>query len=213
MAKTKRRGKFIVLEGIDGSGTTTQAANLHAWLVERGELVHSTRQPSTGPIGSMLRQILSGRVVGRASEGKTVPVEPAAVALLFAADRLDHVATEVLPHLEAGRHVICDRYTLSSLAYQSQDTDLAFVRAINGKAPAPDVTIFLRVRPEIAMDRINASRTDRDAFENLPFQRRVAKAYDTLLEKYRDGRVVELDGEEVPGTVRGRVRAVVEEML
>ncbi len=213
VAKTKRRGKFIVLEGIDGSGTTTQAAHLQGWLIERGELVHGTRQPSTGPIGALLRQILSGRVVGRTAAGKSAPVDPAAVALLFAADRLDHLAAEVTPHLEAGRHVICDRYVLSSLAYQSLDTDLAFVRAINGKAAAPDLTIFLRVRPEIAMDRINASRADRDAFENLPFQRRVAKAYDGLLEKYRDGRVVELDGEEVAGTVRGRVRAAVEEIL
>lgn len=213
MAKTKRRGKFIVLEGIDGSGTTTQATHLLGWMAERGELAHGTRQPSTGPIGSLIRQVLSGRVVGRGADGKAAPVDPASVALLFAADRLDHIATEVLPHLEAGRHVVCDRYVLSSLAYQSLDTDLAFVRAINAKAPPPDLTIFLRVRPEIAMDRINASRTDRDAFENLPFQRRVAKAYDALLEKYRDGRVVELDGEEVPGTVRGRVRTVVEEIL
>ncbi|MCB9730212.1 MAG: dTMP kinase [Deltaproteobacteria bacterium] len=213
MVKPRRRGRFIVLEGIDGSGTTTQVAYLVSWLLERGELVHGTRQPSTGPVGSLLRQVLSGRVVGRGAEGKPAPVDPTAVALLFAADRIDHVASEITPHLEAGRHVICDRYVLSSLAYQSLDTDLAFVRAINGKAPAPDLTIFLRVKPEVAMDRIAATRSDRDAFENLPFQRRVAKAYDSLLEKYRDGRVVELDGEEVPGTVRGRVRAAVEDLL
>lgn len=213
MSKKKRRGAFIVLEGIDGSGTTTQVAALCSWLVERGELAHRTREPSDGPIGTQIRQILSGRLVSRQVEGKVEPVIPATVALLFAADRLDHVASEIDPHRAAGFHVVSDRYVLSSLAYQSQSTDEAFVRQINTRAAQPDLTLFLRVRPEVAMSRISASRGTRERFENLPFLRATAEAYDRIIDGGGLGKVIVLDGEDAPGTVTRRTRAAVEELL
>ncbi|MGM0579025.1 MAG: dTMP kinase [Myxococcota bacterium] len=213
MGKSKRKGLFIVLEGIDGSGTTTQAALTLDWLRERGELAHGTREPTFGPVGSLLRGVLGGRFVARPAGGRAQPTDPAVVALLFAADRLDHVQNEIAPHLEAGRHVVCDRYVLSSLAYQSVDVDLPFVRAVNAKAPPPDVTFFLRVKPEVAMDRIAASRFDQEVFENLPFQRKVAKTYEDLLVEYRDGRVEIIDGEEPEHAVRSRIRTTLEELL
>jgi dTMP kinase len=213
--KAKRRGRFIVLEGIDGSGTTTQQKHVIEWLEKRGELVHGTREPTDGPMGLMLRQILRGRLVatpGAASgDGKPSPIDPAAVALLFAADRLDHLHNEVVPQLEAGRHVVCDRYVVSSLAYQSLETDLRFVRNINEKAIAPDLTIFLRVRPEVAMARIETSRTQRESFEQLPLQKRIAANYEKILESYRDGDVRIIDGEEDPTVVTGRIRAALED--
>lgn len=207
--RAPRPGRFIVLEGIDGSGTTTQLRYVVDWLAKRGELVHATREPTDGPIGMLLRQILRGRIV----TGVKAAIDPRAVALLFAADRLDHLDDEIIPQLEAGRHVICDRYVLSSLAYQSLESDLRFVRNINEKARAPDLTIFLRVRPEIAMARIEGARTQKDSFEQLPLQKRVAAMYDELLESYRDGEVVIIDGEEEVSKVTGKIRQAVERLL
>ena len=112
-------GRFIAIEGIDGSGTTLQTRLLADWLAARGHTVLETREPSHGPIGVLVRERLSVR---------SAPLEPAALALLFAADRLDHLAREVVPAIARGAVVLSDRYLLSSLAYQSLDCDAAWVR-------------------------------------------------------------------------------------
>jgi len=215
--KSRSRGRFIVLEGIDGAGTTSQLRYVVEWLEKRGELVHATREPTDGPIGLMLRQVLRGRLVSTPGlargDSKPQPLDAAAVALLFAADRIDHLQNEVVPHLDAGRHVVCDRYVLSSLAYQSLECDLRFVRNINEKAIAPDLTVFLRVRPEVAMSRIETTRSQKDSFEQLPLQKRVAAAYDKLVESYRDGELVTLDGEEEMSMVTSRIRTALERLF
>lgn len=212
-AKSKARGKLIVLEGVDGAGTTTQKDKIVEWLRERGEHVHGTHQPSDGPIGAMVRQILRGRLVASTGEGKASPIDPAAVALLFAADRLDHVKNEILPLLERGFHVVCDRYVVSSLAYQGLDTDLRFVRQINDKALAPDLTIFIDVPADIAMARIEATRVGRDSFEKLAIQRRVAQAYKEILADWRGGRVITVDGTAPIQAVSRDVRQALEALL
>src|SRR3954464_11602121 len=111
-----RKGRFVVLEGIDGAGTTTQVARLAERLrKDGGQPVRVTREPSDGPIGSLVRQVLTGRIVipgGRAPGGATM-------ALLFAADRMDHVESDIEPFLGQGGIVVSDRYDASSLAYQS----------------------------------------------------------------------------------------------
>src|SRR6185369_8913434 len=110
------RAIFVVLEGIDGSGTTTQLGRLQAYLERRGRAVHPTREPSTGPVGRLLREILLGQ--HRLPGGE--PADGLAMALLFAADRRDHVRREIEPALGAGRDVVSDRYLLSSLAYPGE---------------------------------------------------------------------------------------------
>lgn len=215
--KGKTRGRFIVFEGIDGAGTTTQSRAVVDWLTRRGERALLTHEPTDGPIGNLLRQILRGRLVAIPTAGdgeaRAVPVDPAATALLFAADRLDHLHHQVVPHLKAGYHVICDRYVVSSLAYQSLDVDLRFVRAVNEKALKPDLTIFLRVAADTAMARIESTRTQRESFEQLPLQRRIAANYDRILESWRDGEVVTLDGHEDVSTVTVKVRQAIEAIL
>lgn len=209
----KRRGRFIVFEGIDGSGTTTQVAKSAEWLRGQGELVHTTAEPTTGPIGALLRQVLSGRVVSNPGGAGAARVDMSTVALLFAADRLDHVQNEIEPFLARGFHVLCDRYVLSSLAYQGTEVDLKFVRAVNQKAPPPDLTIFLEVDPQVAMDRIAGSRTRRDGFENLAFQKQVAAVYGKVVGEWNDGRLEVLDGEPEPHVVSAKVRKLLEEVL
>ncbi len=172
--RRRERGRFLVLEGLDGAGTTTQADLLCAWLRKRGRKVHLTAEPSRGPAGALVRQILAGRVTGGAAR----EVDPAALALLFAADRLDHVASEVEPRLAEGLDVVSDRYALSSLAYQAVATgETRWVEEINARAPAPDLTVFLDVRPAVALRRRFAASEQRELFEVPAFQRKVALAY------------------------------------
>ena len=207
------KGRFIVLEGIDGSGTTTQCQRLAQWLRARGEKAHPTRQPSDGPIGTIIRQILSGRLQSRRIHGGVTPVDPATIALLFAADRLDHLQNEIVPYTDAGYHVICDRYVLSSLAYQTVDVDIDFVQQINALALIPDLTVLLEVSADVAMQRITDSRPGRDAFETLTFQRKVAEAYIQAVESYDAGRVEVLDGQRTPDLVFEALCAHVEALL
>jgi dTMP kinase len=167
------RGRFLVLEGIDGAGTTTQTSELARRLRARGVAAVATAEPTRGPVGSLIRLALTDRLKG----GDGRDFDRAALALLFAADRLDHVATEVLPKLADGSWVISDRYALSSLAYQTLDLPAAFVDAINARAPAPDLTLFLEVPPEIALRRRRGEGSPAEIFERLPIQRRVAAAY------------------------------------
>jgi dTMP kinase len=205
------RGLFVVLEGLDGAGTTTQAGRLGDWLRARGRKVHVTAEPSKGPVGTQIRHVLSGRLRG----GTGGDFDPGALALLFAADRLDHWEGEIRPRIEAGVDVISDRYVLSSLAYQAVATgEPGWVRAINARAPAPDLTVFLRVRPSVALRRRYAATAEREIFEVPAFQRRVHRAYGRALAGIVAGgqRVAELDGERPPDAVAAAVAAAVEKL-
>src|SRR5450759_40417 len=130
------RGRFIVLEGIDGSGTTTQLDRAVAYLGTHGHRAVATREPSAGPVGRLLRDALLGRLHtpdGARMDGRTM-------ALLFAADRIDHLQREIEPQLAAGTTVVSDRYLLSSLAYQAEEADRAWVAGLSRGIRAPDLT-------------------------------------------------------------------------
>jgi dTMP kinase len=199
--------RFVVLEGLDGAGTTTQARLLGERLRAEGRPVHVTAEPSGGPVGTLVRQVLTRRIVGGPAG-----FDPSALALLFAADRLDHHAVEIAPKLADGIDVVSDRYTLSSLAYQGvSPDDLPWVEAVNGRAPAPHLTVFLRVRPEVALRRRRAASHDRELFEVAAFQRRVGRSYARGIARLRalGQLVVELDGEASEEEVAGAVWAAV----
>jgi dTMP kinase len=166
------RGKLIAIEGIDGAGTTTQAAMLVTALESRGRSIHLTAEPSSGPVGLLIRQVL---------RGAHPELGPAALALLFAADRLHHVAAEIEPRLALGVDVVTDRFVYSSLAYQSASLDPAWVAAINREAPEPDLTLYLRVDPEAARARRSARGGGEELFDGEQTQREVSARYDLLL--------------------------------
>ena len=190
------RGRFIVFEGIDGAGTTTQARLLARWLERKGRTVHQTAEPSTGPLGNQLRQAMRRRLVGADGEA----LDPRAFAALFVADRADHLTGEIEPALARGEDVICDRYVLSSLAYQGLDADLDWVAALNAPMRAPDLTLFLDVDAEVAAKRRAGRGGKAEIYEVDSFLRRVVTAYRSVIAlRPRDG-VVTLDGS---GTVRG----------
>ena len=186
--------KLIVLEGLDGAGTTTQARLLAQALTERGRAVHVTRQPSDGPIGKLLRAMLTG---GHAIEGQAI--DQRTFGLLFAADRMDHGQREVAPALAAGTLVISDRWYHSSLAYQGTGADRAWIATANLHAIRPDVTVFLRVRPEVAAARRAAAGRTEELFEAIEMQRRVAAGYDEVMHKLAfAGERIEVVNGELP---------------
>lgn len=171
---------FIVLEGIDGSGTTTQAAVLAEKLLSEGYDVVVTREPTSGPVGKFLRLALAGKLTG---EGDVpVSLDWSAMALLFSADRLDHLLREIDPALARGAVVISDRYDLSSLIYQSAtcpegEAVLPWLRSLNARARRPDLTLVLDVSPEVAEERRRSRAGDPEIFEKAELQRRLAQLY------------------------------------
>lgn len=148
---------------------------------------HLTREPSDGPVGRLLREILAGR---------HAPTDPTTHALLFAADRADHIQREVDPALAAGAIVVSDRWYHSSLAYQGAAEERAWIAELNRRARAPDLTLFLEVAPEVAAERRARSNRPDELFDALALQRRVAAGYrEVMAELGARERIAVLDGE------------------
>ena len=194
-------GVFIVLEGIDGAGTTTQAKLLADRLHREGRSTHATREPSDGPIGKMIRGLLAP------SLGPHAPPTAELMALLFAADRLDHVAREIDGMLATGAVVISDRYDLSSLAYQQAaaessipaDQLVAWIRSLNRFARRPDLTLVLDVPAEMAQARRQARGQATELYEKEALQARLADIYAEAEALVPGDRLVHIDG-SVPAT-------------
>ena len=204
---------FIVLEGVDGSGTTTQVRLLAERLRARGRRVHTTAEPSAGAIGRLLRQALSGRL----SEGQgpdPVAASWQTLALLFAADRLDHIAREIEPELVAGACVLCDRYDHSTLAYQSvggggRDA-LPWLRDLNRHAPRPDLVIVLDVPASVAAERRRARSGPAEIFDADALQARLCDFYAALEQSCPADRILHLDGTSPPQEVAGAALAAID---
>jgi len=182
------RGKFLVLEGIDGSGTTTQLDRAVAYVSSLGHSAVATREPSTGPIGRLLREVLLGRLGmldGSRMAGRTM-------ALLFAADRIDHLQREIEPHLAAGTTVISDRYLLSSLAYQAEEAERDWVLGLARGILRPELTILLDLPIEVAAKRRAAAGRPIERYDADSYLAKVASNYRDLARQ--DPSVVVLDG-------------------
>jgi len=180
-------GRFIVLEGLDGAGTTTQGALLAARLLEHDIPVELTKEPTDGVLGKIARAFTDG----------DLHLEPETVALTFAADRIEHtVAMRQL--LDAGTWVVSDRYVASSLAYQtSQGLPFEWVRTLNSRAMEPDATVFVDTSVATCVARLEA----RGEFNTGPFDKAAAleKARALYLQAFASdvplGRLVEIDGD------------------
>lgn len=168
---------FIAFEGLDGAGTTTQARLLADRLEERGLTVYLTKEPSEGPVGSLISLVLKRRLVSPRAGRPLDPFPDELLALLFAADRIDHMQAEILPNLQTGSVVITDRYLLSSLAYQSLGCKLSWLREINCEAITPDLTVLLDVPAPVCMRRIEKERWQTELFEGVEKLSVVRKNY------------------------------------
>jgi len=161
-------GLFIVLEGIDGAGTTTQARLLAEWLRSRGREAVLTAEPTARPVGAFIRQIL---------QGSFPEADETTMAFLFAADRADHLQNVVIPALYAGRIVVSDRHYLSSVAYQSLRADMAWVESINTGFYRPDLTLFLDVDPAVGLQRKQRQGSAAERYEKVALLERVRANY------------------------------------
>jgi dTMP kinase len=202
-----RAGRFVVLEGIDGSGTTTQVARLADRLRATRIPVRATREPSDGPVGTLARQVLSGRVVvpGGRSPGW------ATMALLFAADRMDHVESEIGPFVAAGGVVVSDRYDASSLAYQSVSSGgdakhaVEWIRLLNRYVRRPDLILVLHLAPDMAAERRTQRGDAAQLYEQNEMQRELAAFYKNLAKHMPDDRIVVIDAAGSIDEVHSRV--------
>lgn len=184
----RKRGRFIVLEGIDGSGTTTQLGRAVAFVESLGAKAVATQEPSRGPVGLLLRQALLGQLTmpdGSRMEGRTM-------ALLFAADRRDHLQREIEPNLAAGTTVISDRYLMSSLAYQAEEADRDWVAELARGIPRPDLTVLLDLPIEVAARRREAAGRPVERYDADSYLARVASNYRMLAKQ--DPTATVLDG-------------------
>ena len=189
------RGRFFALEGIDGSGKSTQLPLLARRLEALGRPCVQTREPTGGPMGALLRQVLTGQV----------DCDSRVVAPLFVADRLDHLLRKgdgLLALVEGGTDVLCDRYYFSSYAYQSVDLPLEWVIGANRPCAdllRPDATLFLDVAPELALERIARGRDHTELFETRERLTRTREQYFRAFEAEKDReRILILPGDLPP---------------
>lgn len=167
-------GRFIVLEGGEGTGKSTQARLLCARLRDAGVPVLSVREPGGTHVGDALRHLVLDPATGS--------LAPRAELLIYEASRAQHVAQVIAPALEAGTWVVCDRYGDSSVAYQGygRGLDLDEVRDLNRIATgglAPDLTIVIDLDPRVGVERATGTGADRIEAEELAFHERVRAGY------------------------------------
>jgi dTMP kinase len=192
MSSHPPRGRLIVFEGLDGAGTTTQSQILAEKLRAKGRTVWLAHQPSEGMVGGLLRQVLAGRGATLNADGKAAPLEERVMALLFAADRLDQINSQIEPRLARGEDVILDRYVLSSLAYQGTTVSHDYIQQMNRYALKPDITLFLYVPANVALERVRSRGAKLERYETAPQMQLVEREYLRLVGTLAS--VVSIDG-------------------
>ncbi len=184
MLKNTYPGKFIVFDGLDGSGQSTQAAKITSYLNETRQKhkfghsgAHLTKEPTSNLIGGLIRSQLS-------HDWKSSQL---CLQLLFAADRAYHLEKEIIPLLEKGVIVVCDRYFFSSLAYGSVDNGtMDWLLKINDNFLLPDLTFFIKVSPKICITRIAKERFGSTLFEKEEILTRVWQNYEKLAKNFKN---------------------------
>nr|NJM02940.1 dTMP kinase [Desulfobacula sp.] len=188
-----QRGRFIVFEGIDGSGKSTQIQMISNRIRDMKLQVYTTFEPTAGTIGSLIRQMLSGKI----------KIDQRTLAFLFAADRMDHLVNDengLREKIDQGELVICDRYYFSSYAYHAQHMDMEWVihaNSLNADILRPDLTVFIDVEPETCLERIKNNRSDLEMYEKIDIMKKVRSNYLTAFERLKDiEKIVVIDGNQ-----------------
>ena len=185
MYKNPYLGKFIVIEGIDGAGSSTQAEGVVSYFRELGKKFHLTKEPTNNLIGGLIRGQLT-------SDWKS---SPECLQLLFAADRAHHLEKEIIPLLKKGVSVISDRYFFSTIAFGAMAmNDKDWLLDINKPFMLPDLTFLLKVSPEAAKKRIKQNRFSIELFEKKEKLAMTWQNYEKLAKKFKNVYVV--DGEK-----------------
>ena len=181
-----KKNLFIAVEGLDGSGKSTQTKLLAEKLIEQGHKVYTTSEPTTSRIGSVIKDIFKHKM----------DADHRTIAALFVADRLDHLLNKtdgIIKKLEEGYTVICDRYYFSSYAYQGTHLDIDWVIEANSLSAdilRPNLNVFIDVSPETSMNRVNKSRPSTELYETVDNLSNVRKKFFEAFEKLKDKEVV-----------------------
>ncbi|MEM3411829.1 MAG: dTMP kinase [archaeon] len=192
---------FIVFEGLDGSGQSTQAELLYEYLTSRGKKVLLTKEPTNTIFGGIAKSCLK----------KELNLSPMTLQLLFATDRSHHLEKEILPALETGKIVISDRYFFSSIAYGSLDVEMDFLMKINSKFKVPDLIFFLDVPPKICIKRISNSRNGFELFEEEKKLEKVRENYLKIWSKFKN--VFKIDGTKEKEKVFEEIREIIDKKV
>ena len=185
---------FIVLEGLDGSGTTTQMKMLTGALRKGGSRVFSTCEPSPLPSGQIIRKVLR----------KEISVEPETLARLFSADRHEHLYNKedgIIKHLNDGKLVISDRYLFSSLAYQSLECGWDLIYSLN-RYPLPEYLVYVDLSPDVCRERMS-SRDLEELFDGESIQMKIIENYEKGISCFSGSgmKVIRVDGTKKPGEI------------
>jgi len=195
----KKKGIFVCIEGLDGSGKTTHAHRLVRNLQKKGFDAVYTTEPSRGELGKFIR--------GTVLEGKK-RVPGVVEAVLFAVDRVEHLEKDVKPALKEGKIVVSDRCVYSSLAYQgAAGLDLEWIEEINRFALPADLAIYIDVPPEVVVKRI---RRKKSVMERLEIQRRVKEVYMKFVD---NGKLMPIDGDRRKAEVEQKLLSVIMDFL
>lgn len=209
MIKNHYLGKFVVFEGLDGSGQSTQAGKLVDFLNLPNQKLkfghtgaHLTKEPTSSLIGGLIRSQLT-------HEWKS---SPECLQLLFSADRIHHLEKEIIPLLERGVIVVCDRYFFSTIAYGSTDIkDRDWLLNLNKNFLFPDFTFLLKVSPKICIERISKTRYGFTLFEKEEILEKVWKNFEKLAKEFKN--VYIIDGERPVEKIAENIKKIINQKL
>jgi len=203
MQKNIYPGKFLVFEGLDGSGHSTEAQLLKDYLIKSGKKVFLTREPSFN--------LKSGKLIKKALENKK-KISPRALQGLFTKNRAEHLKKEVVPALKKGKIVVCDRYFFSTFAYgAAEGQDLKWLMKINSNFLLPDLTFILKVSPRVCMKRIEGRGRPKSIFEHEKKLKKIWQTYKILPKKFKNVKII--NGEKSIKQVFQNVKRIVKKEL
>lgn len=198
----KHPGLFIAFEGLDGSGSQHYATSLARLMSREGYRVTQTSEPTSTMIGGLIRARL-------ANEWN---IAPETLQLLFTADRAEHLRSKIMPALDAGRIVVCDRYLLSALAYNVVlVNDLPWLRALNARFPTPDLTFVIQVDPKVCVRRLKLEQLELNMRAEEEKLREVWKEYARLAKESDAIHII--DGERDDIAIMDEIGQIVQECL
>lgn len=192
---------FIVIEGLDGAGTTTQLNNIAHYLTINNIKHRKTFEPTDNTTGHFLRRVLSGEI----------PLEQETIAYLFAADRNEHIYSKndgIIKQLESEDYIICDRYLFSSIAYQSIGADPLLVMNLNNRFPLPEYLIFVDVPVEECQRRLKNRDSQKDIYDDIDYQREVLDYYNRSISHFSNSemKVIRVDGRKTPDVITAEIK-------
>jgi dTMP kinase len=203
MIKNNFPGKFIVLEGLDGAGKSTQVPLILEYFKNNGGLAHPTSEPTQFLTGGLIRSRLMGEW----------QCSPECLQLLFAADRADHIEKEIAPKLKAGVNVVSDRYFMSSVVYGAIDSDFDWLAQINSRFLVPDLTIYLDVPVGVCVKRLADNGRSIELFEKGEVLEKVGKNYKMAIGRFEnDCRISIIDGNKNMEDVFGDIKKLLADL-